>query len=310
MFNNRVNPYDETVDPYNRGQYGDHELAMQIPSRGSLATGAPSLIPRTVSPPSAPTAYQAGDSRFIPKTDVPRSLYEGGGQSPQLTTAAFPTEHSFTSSGIDPGPDSGYSQSGGIFNMQGDVFQRYMEDALKKLEAEEKEGKGYEMPYYEAGGKGLDAYMASLGLGPTGGQGVQSSLDTFRQTPGYQFALKQAQEAGQRGLAAAGMTGSGAAAAELQKRAQGAAEGEYGGYQKQLAQLAGMGHESAGALERLGLGYGSDIASTYSALGKGEMEKKLAEEQIEAQENSAIFGALGKLGGAILGGPGGIISKL
>jgi hypothetical protein len=210
------------------------------------------------------------------------------------TTSAQPRTTDFYAAG---------GQGGGAFspvltNFQGgDQFEQYMQQAIAKMQEEEKSGKGYLMPYYRAGGEGLQAYLGSLGL--TGGRDQQKALDTFKASPSYRFALEEAQRGAQRGIAAAGMTGSGAEAAELQRRAEGTAEQEYGGYQQRLSQLAGMGQQTAGILGQLGLGYAGDVASLYSALGKGEMERQLAEEQMEAQEESGFWGALGKIGGAV-----------
>lgn len=59
----------------------------------------------------------------------------------------------------------------------------------------------------------------------------------IQQTPGYQFALGQGNEAINRSAAAKGMLNSGGVLAELQKYGQGMASQEYGGQVNRLAEL-------------------------------------------------------------------------
>ncbi|NIT57597.1 MAG: hypothetical protein GWN00_15615, partial [Aliifodinibius sp.] len=157
-------------------------------------------------------------------------------------------------------------------------YMQYLEKALGELRQSRLQGRtdiiGYAQPYLTAGKTGLAAYMASLGLGPTGGAGQQTSADRFRASPGYQFMMQQGINALSSANAARGMTGSGAAAMALQRYGQGLAQQEYGGYQQRLAGLAGMGQQTSmqtgQELGSLGLGYAGDISGLYSAMGQSQ----------------------------------------
>jgi hypothetical protein len=187
-----------------------------------------------------------------------------------------------TTEGADP-----YAAiSGAGAQSRGDI-ERYGEQALS-----------YGQPYRQAGEGALSAYQASLGLGGPG------ALDTFRQSPGYQYALKQGLGAVSRGMGSRGLSGSGAEGRALQQTGMGLAAQDYGQYQQHLAGLAGMGAQMAGQAGQLAYGTGGQLASSglgyaglYSNLYGGmkslEEKKREFDKKQSAQEAGGWGQALG-----------------
>jgi hypothetical protein len=186
---------------------------------------------------------------------------------------------------------------------------------------------GYEQPYTEAGKTAVGAYLASLGLGPTGGRGQQDVYQKFVTGPGYTFALRQGTLAAQRQTAARGMTGTGAEQREVQRLGQGMAEQQWSQYQNRLAQLAGMGETAAGASAQMAYGGGQELAQlgtqyagmdvqaqemAAKARAEAEMAKEVQKEREEEERGSTIGKIIGGIGGAaagfVFGGPPGAIA--
>lgn len=189
------------------------------------------------------------------------------------------------------------------------IYQEYAQKAQDELRKQQAQGRtditGYAKPYVEAGRTGLDAYMASLGLGPEGGRGQTRAVDRFRMSPGYQFALRQGLDAVRSRGAAGGMIGSGAEARELQRYGQGLAAQEYGRYQQRLTGLASMGQQTSMrtglGLAQLGLGYGGDIANIYGSMGRASAASAMEAARARSAERRGIFGELGGIAGAAIG---------
>jgi len=203
-------------------------------------------------------------------------------------------------------------------------LQKYLQEAMGSLSSHEAQGRsdltqyleqalGYGQPYRQAGAAGMQSYLGSLGL--LGGAAQQKAYNQFTQAPGYQYALNQAQQATQRGMAARGLGGSGAEQMELQKQAQGMAQQGYGQWQQQLAGLGSMGAQQAGQaaqmaygtggnLAQLGLGYGGDIANLYGQMGESAASSTMAGAAADASARSGLFKGIGSLAGSIFGIPG------
>lgn len=137
-------------------------------------------------------------------------------------------------------------------------------------------------PYAKAGAGALTAYQASLGQ--TGGAARAGVLDTFRASPGYQFALKQGLQGVESNAAATGMRGSGAEMKELQRTGAGLADQEYGKFQTKLAQLSGLGEQAAGAQAQIGSQGALQEAQLTTEGGKGIAS-------LEAQKGQGLLNA-------------------
>jgi hypothetical protein len=172
-------------------------------------------------------------------------------------------------------------------------------------------------PYMQAGTTALDAYLSSLGLGSKGQQGVQDVYNQFTTGPGYQFALKQGMQSTQQAAAAKGLGGSGAEQAQLQQLGQGMAQQEWNNYlsnyQSKLSNIAGIGQSSAEQQAQIQYGGGQSLANLglqYSGMNVGVLENQakaqaeaaMAQQSMRQQGWGNIFGALGQLGGAAIGG--------
>lgn len=218
------------------------------------------------------------------------------------------------------GPDIANIFGGGMTGAirgAGNTYQEYLKKAMGALQQHEAAGRGdiekyygqgvgFGAPYRQAGQEALGGYLGSLGLGAPGGQ--QRAIDTFRASPGYQFALQQGTQGVQRQMAARGLGGSGAEMAALQRTGQGLADQEFGQYQQRLSGLAGAGEQAGlsaqqgafgtgGQLAQLGLGYGGQIAGMYGTMGQAQAEAQMAAEKAK-QESAA---GIGKSFGAIPG---------
>jgi hypothetical protein len=125
-------------------------------------------------------------------------------------------------------------------------------------------------PYISTGTNGLYslASLFGLGNGPNGqGSGANAAFQTYTNTPAYQFAEQQGLLGANRGLAAAGLTGSGAQAKGLTQYAEGYASQGFNNYVNQLAQLAGLGSSAATSLGGIGTNVGSQFGSTAGGIG-------------------------------------------
>lgn len=146
--------------------------------------------------------------------------------------------------------------SGGEDEARGDISDYY------------RKGLAFGAPYRAAGTQALQAYQGTLGLGGAGGRA--SALESFRASPGYQYALQQGLQGVQRGEAAHGLRGSGAEQRALLRESQGLASQDYGQYQQRLAGLAGMGAGAAQQGAQAAYGAGRGLASVVGQFAPQE----------------------------------------
>lgn len=97
-------------------------------------------------------------------------------------------------------------------------------------------------PWMKAGVDALEAYSGELGLATADGQPYQSK---FRETPGYQFAVKEAEKGAVNNMRALGMGGSGAALKALSAQRMGMADQTYNQYLDRLKGVADSGQGAA-----------------------------------------------------------------
>lgn len=201
-------------------------------------------------------------------------------------------------------------------------FENEMQKAEQALQIHEQRGTSqlrraligsqmYGKPYRQTGKSALSAYAGSLGLG--GAQGKQSALAAFQTSPGYQFALNQGLQGVSRGMAASGLTDSGAEQKALSDYAMGKANQEYSQWQNQLKGLAGIGQESSEqAAQRLyGTGntsaqlsqaYGRDYANMYGQIAQAQAEMEMAKAQAAAKQQASDEGFWGDVAGGVATG--------
>lgn len=216
------------------------------------------------------------------------------------------------------------------FDEASSEYKKYAQQSLDEIARSRAEGRsditksteqalGYQKPYLEGGQQSLSALLDSLGVGE-GAKGEQGVYNRFTTSPGYQFAMNQGLQATQNAAAARGLSSSGAEQMALQQQGQGMAEQGWDkylkNYQDRLSDLSGMGQRSALAssdiasgagksLADLGLRYTGLSSDALQGMGKSSAEALMAKGTAKSNQQSSIWGAIGAIGGGLLGGPAG-----
>lgn len=134
----------------------------------------------------------------------------------------------------------GASILGGLFgsnaaNKAADSQEKVARDALELQKAQVAQARLDAAPWMQAGKTALTQYQGELGMGAPGFQ------SQFKETPGYQYQVDEAEKGAVNNLAALGMKNSGAALKALTKVRSGLANQEYGNYMGRISGLAGVG---------------------------------------------------------------------
>lgn len=142
------------------------------------------------------------------------------------------------------------------------------------------------------------------------GLGALSSLASgdfaknMEMDPGYQFRMKQGQNALQSSAAARGGLNSGATMKALQRYGQDFASNEYNNaYNRnyaRLSQLAGLGSNASQNLMNAAGNYGSQVSANLTGLGNANAAAQMA----QANRTSSFIGDLIGAGGAVYSGGG------
>lgn len=140
------------------------------------------------------------------------------------------------------------------------------------------------------------------------GLGALSSLASgdfaknMEMDPGYQFRMKQGQNALQSSAAARGGLNSGATMKALQRYGQDFASNEYqNAYNRnysRLSQLAGLGSNASQNLMNAAGNYGSQVSANLTGLGNANAAAQMA----QANRTSSFIGDLIGAGGAVYSG--------
>lgn len=136
---------------------------------------------------------------------------------------------------------------------------------------------GYRSPLPVTGAAGPGAAAPAGPGGP--------NFANFYNSPGYQFALGQGEQAINRGAAAGGNAYSTSTLASLNNYAQGAASTQYNNYVQQLMGLAGLGGAAVAGTSSAALQTGNNISQAVQNAG--------------AANASGILGSTGAMTGAI-----------
>lgn len=151
-------------------------------------------------------------------------------------------------------------------------------------------------PYINTGTNALYSLSSLYGLGngPGGqGGGAAQAYQNYTNTPAYQFPLAQGELAANRGLAAQGLSGSGAQAKALTQYGQGYASTNFNSYISQLAGLAGLGQSSATALGNTGVGVGTQNLQGSENVGGTNAASIIGQNNSLTQGIGQAIGALG-----------------
>lgn len=188
-----------------------------------------------------------------------------------------------------------------LFGMGGgknpaDVANKY----ISKIPGQTKE---FYSPYMEAG-KGAMSSLQNQYQDLLGGNVYNKLGEGYKESPGYQYALEQALQAGGNAAAAGGMAGTPLAQQEAMKTAQGLASQDFQNYLNSQMGLYGMGLQGQQGLNQMGFDaskdYASNLANALSQQGAYGYAGQAGQNTQRAGGLSNLFSGLGMLGSAFL----------
>ncbi len=131
-------------------------------------------------------------------------------------------------------------------------------------------------PYRESGQNALAVQNYLLGLGelPTIGGAADGTggfeYGGFQESPGYQFALQQGQDAIQSSAAAQGGLYSGRTMQDLQTHGQGMANQEFNNYLAQISGAAGQGQAATAQTAQAGQNFATGAGNALAGIGNAQ----------------------------------------
>lgn len=138
-------------------------------------------------------------------------------------------------------------------------------------------------PYAEGGASAYDQLLKSYGVG-----GAAPDYSQFYQSPDYQFALTQGQNALDRSAASRGRLFSGAQMQGSQRFGQDLATQYLGNYRTGLGNLAGMGMNAQNSLANYRAGYGNQLGQGITNLGDISAAERLGIASINDRYNQRM----------------------
>ncbi|MBF0399966.1 MAG: hypothetical protein HQL90_04290 [Magnetococcales bacterium] len=163
------------------------------------------------------------------------------------------------------------------------------------------------VPFVQAGTQATGKLQQYLTGGAAGQEEFSKAL---RATPGYGFLQEEAQIGAERGLARSGLSQSGRAAEELQRRRMGLADTTAQGYMANLFNLAGygtqglgLGNANASQIAQAGQSSANQIGSALQNLGINQAnmlqnagQARASSYLSQGQEVTGLLGALARSG--------------
>lgn len=156
-------------------------------------------------------------------------------------------------------------------------------------------------PYRDAGGAALSKLSAAYGLGApaaTDATGAPAAYGGFETSPGYEFRRDEGLKAIDRGAAARGLLGSGAAVKAEERFADNTASSEFGDWWNRLAGVAGVGQAATNTTVAAGQNTANNISSAYTNAGNARASSY-------ANTGAAINNGVNNIASAYLYGQGG-----
>lgn len=154
-------------------------------------------------------------------------------------------------------------------------------------------------PYRQAGTDALGKITGMM-------NGSGFDYTAFQNSPQYKFGLDQGMQGIQRQMAAAGLTGSGAALKAANNYAQNYANNQFGDYYNRLAGLAGIGQQATNQTGAYGANYASQAGNNLVDMGDARAGQYIAQGNSRATQFNNLMqlgmGAMGMMGG--MGGAG------
>lgn len=171
----------------------------------------------------------------------------------------------------------------------------------------------YYQPYMEAG-KGAMGNLQNEYKDLLSGNKQNELGSSFKESPGYQFALQQALAGGNNAAAAGGQLGIPAHEQANMGIAQGLASQDYDKYIQNQMGLYGTGIQGNQQLNQQGFeankGFADQLAQTLAQQGNYAFSGQTGQNQAKKQGWSDIFGGLGGAAASFVPGGSGLMSLL
>lgn len=201
--------------------------------------------------------------------------------------------------------------AGGLWNKfhpgknPGDVANGYIDQIPGQT-------KPYYQPYMDAG-KGALSDLQNENKGLFGGTTQNKLGESYKESPGYKFALEQALQGSNNAYAAGGQLGLPQHMQSNMEQAQGIAAKDYNNYIQNQIDLYKTGYAGTQDINKQGFdankNYADVLGNTLSQKGYYGYSGQNTKNKENAQNNSDIWSGIGMLGGGIAGapfGPGGM----
>lgn len=170
----------------------------------------------------------------------------------------------------------------------------------------------YYDPYIQSGRKSLDTLQSEYGNLVNNPGGTYNHLgQDYKESPGYQFRLKQALSAGDNAYAAGGMAGSPAHQAGNMETAEGYANKDYEDYIKHVMDLYGYGLNGEKGLNEQGYNASNTQATNVGNALAQQGGYSFAGQNIQNQQRQQqLHNLISAITAAFGGGSSGSLDKL
>lgn len=166
--------------------------------------------------------------------------------------------------------------------------------------------KPYYQPYMDAG-KGALEDLQNQNKGLLGGTTQNDLGASYKESPGYKFALEQALQGSNNAYASGGQLGLPQHMQSNMEQAQGIAAKDYNDYMNRQTDLYKTGYGGTQTINQQGAdankNYADVLGNTLSQKGYYGFSGQEGKNKGNAQNNSDIWSGIGQIGGGILGAP-------
>jgi len=198
------------------------------------------------------------------------------------------------------------SALGGLYGLFGGGGKNPADTANQYLNQIPGQSAPYYKPYQDAGAGALKSLQDQYPDLLSGG--VQNKLgESYKESPGYKFAMQQAMNAAGNAASSGGMLGTPMNQQQSMEMAQGVASKDYDNYMKNQIGLYGEGLHGQQGLNEQGYNANMGMADLLNNIKAMQAQYGYAGQAGQNQAKSGamgnIFSGLGTIGGALLGGP-------
>ncbi len=162
---------------------------------------------------------------------------------------------------------------------------------------------GYQQPFFEAGKNQLPGLSDQYGqlLKDPGGRMNQIG-QSFKESPGFKFAMQQALQGGNHAAAAGGMAGSPEHEQQNMQLATDLGNQEYNNWMQNALGMYGQGLQGSQGMANQGQQAGQSMADMIAQMLAQQANLSYSGQAQQNQNKSDMWGNATKLGGAALGG--------